>query len=195
MTHPATDPQLKESIVTEAYGLFDKKYNHQSIFPRYKDGSQIIDHQKRGRCLYYTACLIGAAHRAGIQLIPQAGSASFLRLPRELDDGKETTLTHFSYEWQNQKDEEIEEKYLSRGILPEMHVWAACPATMELIDISVKHIPEQCKITADMEWLTPKPPDYVWGTMEQMPEFWSYRATPEACVFSLKLFNRYIIGQ
>jgi hypothetical protein len=118
--------------------------------------------------------------------IIQAGSASWPRVPPELDDG--VMNTHFSYVWDP-------DSYAARlalaGVfqaarlggrkgfsLPEMHVWLARPDTRDIIDFTTGLWPEACKLTIGEEWLAPPPPDYLWA--DELPEGVHYAADRSA---------------
>jgi hypothetical protein len=133
---------------------------------------------------------------AAPRTIIQAGSASWPRVPPELDDGQGPT--HFSYEWDKDSDAA---RLLRLGLalvvrradglvacsLPEVHVWLACPETQELIDFSAGLLPAACKAAIGLEWLAPAPPDYLWAACTALPDGVSYRPSREAidCVLAI----------
>lgn len=134
-----------------------------------------------GSCLHWTMAVIDAAARNGLRLIPQAGSASFQRLPRYLDDGAPTTLTHFSYEWHGGDVTKLPD---GRLILPEIHVWAADPARGEIVDLSTRHLAEMCETTAGLPWLDVAPPPYLWS--RELPAGWLYQPNREATELAVR---------
>jgi hypothetical protein len=141
-------------------------------------------------CLYWTAAICAAAAKRGIRLIPQAGSASWRRLPHELDDGKPETATHFSYVYEEGTDPR---PYLARGILPECHCWAADPKRNEIVDLTTRFLPTVCDKLTGLAWLTPAPPSFVWGNPLElraaMPDC-SYVASVEACMLAYALISK-----
>lgn len=137
-----------------------------------------------GSCLYWTMAVIEAAAQRGLRLIPQAGTAVFRRLPPHLDDGAETTLTHFSYVWQPGSGGSLMVLPGGRAVLPEMHVWAADPARGEIVDLSTRHVAEMCRETTGMEWLEEPPPPFLWA--RELPAGWSYVPDREATAFAVR---------
>ena len=93
------------------------------------------------------------------------------------DDG--TIHTHFAYEWEGINHPKVQHR-LQQGLMPEMHVWAADPVAMELVDTSTIHLAEQCRKQGGMEWTAPPPPSHLWAGREQMPPGWHYMAAADA---------------
>lgn len=141
---PKIPDDLKERIVEEA---------------RVIRGTYGVDADNPGACLYDACAVIEAAKRRGIKLVMQAGSAGWPRLTMggPHDDG--VCSTHFSYKW----EWPAAQIALSKGNLPEMHVWAGDPSRQELVDISTRFWPEQCKTIIGEEWPEEEPPDFFWG--------------------------------
>lgn len=185
---PKTDESLKTAIFNLAKSNYNRKYAEKESNHPIVGG---------GTCLYQTACLIAAAHELapGLRVIPQAGSAMFLRLPTEKDDGKDETMTHFSFMWQNEPIELIRKKYLACNILPEIHIWAAIAETQELIDFAVGDIDIQCVKIGRMDWLTPTPPTFIWAQRNGIPPGWHYEPTQEATMFAVQMLKEYILNQ
>jgi len=140
------------------------------------------DEHVPGSCLYWTMAVIDAAGRNGLRLIPQAGTAAFQRLPAHLDDGAETTLTHFSYEWHG--GDGLVALPDGRTVLPEIHVWAADPAKGEIVDLSTRHLAEMCRLSTGMPWLEAAPPRFLWA--RQLPAGWHYAPNREATELAVR---------
>lgn len=110
-----------------------------------------------GGCLFFGLGFVLASTRLlgpGFQL--QAGSASFKRVPNELDDG--VSPDYFSYKF----DPGQAVKAFVMRELPEMHVWCGNPKTRELVDVTTGYQKDQCEKLTGMDWLMPDPPPFVW---------------------------------
>jgi hypothetical protein len=140
------------------------------------------DEHVPGSCLYWAVSVIAAAAETGLRLIPQAGTASFQRLPGHLDDGAPTTLTHFGYEWQPGSRSLV--NLGGRLVLPEMHVWAADPVAGEIVDLSTRHLVEMCQTVGGLPWLEAAPPRFLWA--RQLPAGWHYAPTREATELAVR---------
>lgn len=148
--------------------------------------SLFVDAESHARaCLYW-------AKNTRDALIPRklfktvtvvAGSANFLMVPDELDDG--VSHTHYSYEWSGVSEEKVKAILLGQDqSLPEMHVWLACfdePLEEEvvIIDLTTRFLPELCA-KAGMPWLTEPPPSFIWSKIADLPYKWLYRPNLEA---------------
>jgi hypothetical protein len=141
-------PQLRSLIVREARELF------QQVSP------MMADHW--GTCVYETAALIAVAQKHGctaengLEILPQAGSAFWRRIPHRDDDG--VTDTHWGFEY----DTSTLAPGDMCGLPLEVHVWAAMPTTGEIIDISTRGWPESCAGAGGLPWPGPRPPDHLW---------------------------------
>lgn len=103
----------------------------------------------------------------GYRACIQAGSAYYQRVPGNPDEWP-TDDTHFSYVWDGPPSAtSLAALKQSGGHLPEMHVWVALPDTMELIDLTTCYVPANCKAMTGLDWLGPKPPDYIWTTPDK----------------------------
>jgi GNAT superfamily N-acetyltransferase len=143
----------------------------------------------QGACFWHALAVIEAAKRHGRRLVLQAGSASWRRVPERLDDG--VSATHFSYVWE--PDSPLTRAIIARffagdtRMLPEMHVWAGDPATQELVDITTRYWPEQCKSLTGEDWLGPLPPDYLWTTARDLPDDAVYEPDMRATMLAGKI--------
>jgi hypothetical protein len=139
-------------IIEEAQALFSRSFDVE---------------KSRGHCLQWTLCVLDVAGRAGVKLVPQAGTAQWQRLPDSMDDGAATTLTHFGYNWQGDELTRPEDALMhldpdgSTIALPEMHIWAGDAHTNEIVDLSAPYIPEACE-EGGMEWHMPIP-EVIWA--------------------------------
>lgn len=121
-------------------------------------------------CLQHSMSLAEVLLARGINVIPQAGSAQWLRV--DVDDG--ISPTHFTYQW---VAGEAKRRWL-QGLMPEMHVWVALD-TQEIVDITTRYLPEICRSLIGLDWRGPKP-DYLWVTRNTYE--YQYQANIDACL-------------
>jgi hypothetical protein len=164
-------PHQRDQIVRDARKVYA------AVFDSLAGGIIVVEH---AGCLYHTAALIYAAHQHGVDLMLQAGTAAWPRMPIEDDDGE--VHTHFAYEWQGLTDPATQ-KTIAAGIMPEMHVWAAHIEEGALIDITTRYLPKQCRMQGGMEWLAEAPPDYLWAPGKEIPDAWLYTPHEDAVRF------------
>lgn len=139
-------------------------------------------------CLHWAFATALALGDFGYDACVNAGSAEFLAVPDEFDNGIDPT--HFSYHWQNESREEIERKYLSAMILPEMHVWAAVPSERLIVDMTTQFLP-RLSARAGVPWRAPEPPVCLWAsTLGDLPPKWSYSASQAASELAYALIER-----
>jgi hypothetical protein len=157
----------KATIIKQTDKLF------QDVFASGKGGIVVLE---RGACLYQTACLMFVANAHGVNLLPQAGSAAWpcVDLSRPVKGN-----THFAYEWQGIDHPAVTSR-MEKGLMPEMHVWAGCVETREIVDVTTRHLPAQCELQAGIPWLAPKPPRFFWGQKSEMPPHWVYTPARDA---------------
>lgn len=165
------DEGQKLAIVQDARALFAHRYRTLDLVG--------------GACLHWTACVIHAAKRRGKRLVIQAGTANFLRLPYEQDDG--VVATHFSYEWSTLERSKIAQHVVT-GTLPEMHVWAGDLAEQAIVDLSTGALATECKARSGLPWLTPTPPSFVWT--HRLPTGWHYRPNRTATELAAMLLTK-----
>lgn len=133
-------------------------------------------------CMHWTAAVIPAALSEGVVLVPQAGSASFRRLPPALDDGKPETFTHFSYMHDAASTAPLQLAEVNgRVCLPEVHVWAGYVRTQEIVDLSTRAVERSCADTGGMPWLEKTPPRFLWS--RRLPDGWLYAPSERATRF------------
>jgi hypothetical protein len=149
----------------------------------------------------HRSCLVTAAILCEVvklttrtRALVQAGSCQWPRIPKDQDDGK--VDTHFAYMWEWNDDTisrvttAIEDAKAHRNVtLPEVHCWVALPDRGEIIDITTRYWPKQAMDLQGLDWPGVKPPDYFWGTFEQMPEDVRYVADEKACYFALGILS------
>lgn len=160
----------KNEIITEAKALFVKRWP---------------DVNPAAACLYLTIATIAVAQQRGIRLVLQAGSMHWKCVPDELDDG--VSSNHFAYVWNAQSRIAAHQFTDHHGFLPEIHVWAADPLRQEIVDASTEMFPEACAQMHAAEWKAPRPPPFIWGSHEEIPEDASYTADMEATLFAADL--------
>lgn len=107
-------------------------------------------------CIYWAAATVKHLAAIGTRAVLQAGS---MQWPcSAVDDG--VNPTHFSYMWE--PDSATTRAQLAAGKMPEMHCWAAIPATGEIIDITTRYLVYQAKVRTGLEWTASLPPDFLW---------------------------------
>jgi hypothetical protein len=136
---------------------------------------------EEGWCLYYAVYGTMALKKLGLRAVLQAGSAGWMRIKPEEDDG--VIATHFSYMWT--PTEPISRAALARGLMPEMHAWIALPDEQTIVDFTSGMFPAHAKRMGGVEWTGPLPPLYFWGTEEDLNGGF-YRPDVEAITFALK---------
>ena len=138
-------------------------------------------------CLFYAVLTATAVSKRGVRAILQAGSASWPFKAPERDDG--VGPTHYSYMFEAGSTSTV--LRLANGRLPEMHCWAAIPATGELIDLTTRHLPELLpRALPGEEWSAPVPPLLFWGRAESMPAGWRYEADAGAIGIAFECLRR-----
>ena len=118
-------------------------------------------------CFYYSA--IGAAilkDHYGLAAKVSAGSLSWPRIARELDDGK--VDTHFSYMFEPYSP--ATKLALVENRMPEMHVWITLPEEHEILDLTTGYLKQQCQRRTTMKWMAPDPPEFLWVKWHEIPE-------------------------
>jgi hypothetical protein len=134
-------------------------------------------------CAPVAMCTSMVAHRFGIVLALQAGSAYWPRVTPETDDGVEAN--RFGYEWEPHSPVTLER--LRQGAFPELHVWLYSPATGEIVDPTSGAFPEQCQKLTQQAWKAPAPPDFFWDKPETLPDLASYRADKTATLLVMRM--------
>ena len=137
-------------------------------------------------CLYWADTVVNQLAARGISAIIQAGSLMWPRIRPEQDDG--VSPTHFSYVWDAHSP--LTMSRVRQRLLPEMHVWAAIPMANEIIDLTTKFLPHQCKQIIGYDWPGDLPPDYLWATVAELPAGVIYDPSIEAIAVALLLLGK-----
>jgi hypothetical protein len=113
--------------------------------------------------------------RFGYEFQVQAGTAVFVRIRPEEDDG--IINDGFGYEFEvNPKTIQT----IAQDEMPEMHCWVGCAKTGTLFDPTTGFLPYQCRNTAGLAWTAPEPPPFVCFTKRSAPEWAFYAPSMEA---------------
>ena len=131
-----------------------------------------------GGCVFQAAAIIEVAARSGIKLVLQAGTAMWPFCDPET--APEPEPTHFSYVWEGLNHPAVRAR-IAQGLLPEIHVWAADPATQAIVDTTIREWPTQAKLRAGFAWKLPPPPDFLWG---RPPADVVYKPDRDATIFA-----------
>jgi hypothetical protein len=182
-----TPRSLKRRILKDAEKIFRRKYASKcgDLSPH---RSNPLYTGRGGMCPYWALAVVKAAAKHGKRLVLQAGSMQWRIVPPELDDG--VSANAFAYMWS--PNEPASRRAIAMGALPEVHVWAADPATQEIIDLSTRDFKRIAENQFGLEWATKPPPPYLWVNQEEymaMPDP-TYRADPQATMFVLGLLRR-----
>lgn len=141
----------------------------------------------RPGCCVFASLALGVALRSnGINAIPQAGTCYWPRITQEQDDGVSPNV--FGYCWEPDSINTILK--IARDELPEIHAWVALPQTNEIIDITTRHLKEQCETLATLKWTAPDPPDYLWEHCLKLPDYVLYKPDTRAIKYLISLYNR-----
>lgn len=132
-------------------------------------------------CFYRAVLTVRELYARGERAILQAGTAEWAIRTPDQDDGM--SPTHFGYVWS--PDEFDWKRLYYQGILPEIHVWSALPASREIIDMSSGCFPEQAKLLKGWDWRAEPPPQFLWTS--ELPSNAVYEAHPDATAFALAL--------
>lgn len=136
-------------------------------------------------CLYWAAAVVTRLKKEGVRAVLQAGSFSWPRIKPENDDG--VCSTHFSYVFN--RSDPFTKVRVAQGLLPEIHCWAAIPDTGEIIDLTTRFLPFLCESTG-LEWTNERPPDYFWGTADELPDRVLYQPCMTAIALALQFLHR-----
>ena len=139
-------------------------------------------------CLHHALAIISVAKAHGVRLVLQAGTAYWQRMEPWQDDG--VSPTDFGYEWEWSV---MTQHRIAAGMLPELHAWAADPATHELVDITAGYFPAQCRMLIGKDWPGMEPPEWFWGSQLELPAQAIYRPNREATLVAAE-FARAAFG-
>ena len=133
--------------------------------------------ENAGSCVYLTAALCLVAHLWDLRVIPQGGSAYWLRHSPLPDD-------FWGYQYLPPVD--------PKGLPLEIHVWAALPDTNEIVDLATGEWRQTCAMCEGADWKTmdadakksfwpgPIPPSFLWVRGSQYPSTAIYYADADA---------------
>ena len=164
-----TPLQSKQKITKLVRGYFQKL-------------NSITGFDPSSACLLWAMSGLAVFRSLGIRCLLQAGSASFLYVHPEDDDG--VMNNSFSYVFETG----AALGRLVDGGLPEMHAWLFLPNSNELVDFSVGYQPEQAKRIIGVEWgkkLTP--PEVLWESIDELNsrELAEFRYRPDSSATGL----------
>lgn len=169
-------PQLRKRIVREARALVLR---------------QVPEENRHEACLWWAQAVVRTAAKYDVRLVLQAGTASFRRVPAELDDGIEPT--HLSYQWNGIEHPSVMRR-VEANLLPEMHCWAADPQEQALVDLTVGFQPVQCWRLCEHPWAMPDTPDYLWKPIATLGDVFIYKPYPDAIRVAHRLWARWLEG-
>ncbi len=127
-------------------------------------------------CVLYAAMGVIMLEKQGIRALLQAGNASYLYKAKECDDGGDS---HFAYVFDPEQPRSAER--IRQGMIPEIHCWIGLPETQEVVDVTTRFLPASLvDMNPTAVWTAPRPPDFFWGTADDMPPGWNFECKVEA---------------
>ena len=136
-----------------------------------------------GSCAYSAVAVITAAREHGVPLRLYAGTAFWKAVSDAQDDG--VSANRFGYQFTLEEALPI----FHQDRLPELHAWAGTEEGV-IVDITLPDWPRLAMRTSGMVWSEPKPPDFFWGTAEELPFGAEYRPDPKAALMVFDLLSR-----
>ena len=182
-----TPRPLKRRIIKDAEKIFRRRYASKCGELSPLRGNPLYT-GKGGMCPYWALAVVKAAAKHGKRLVLQAGSMQWRIVPPQLDDG--VSANAFAYMWS--PNEPVSRRAIQMGALPEVHVWAADPATQEIIDLSTRDFKRLAENQFGLKWGTKDPPRVLWVNQQEymaMPDP-TYRADSQATMFVLSLLRK-----
>lgn len=140
-------------------------------------------------CVWWAHFTVEALNERGVRAVLQAGTSYWPRLRPEQDDGVSDNA--FGYQF---TPGEGNIKKLVMAQFPEMHCWAAIPATDEIIDLTAGFFPTQAKTLGGYDWPGEQPPSYLWCEASKIPEGVVYRPHMEAIKLAAACIDLYFTG-
>lgn len=135
-------------------------------------------------CLWWAYFTVEVLQKEDINAQIQAGTAYWPILTEEQDDG--VSPNQFGYLFEYNKNAIFK---IIQGHLPEMHVWAAVAKENTIIDVTTKFWPERCMQMISRRWLAPKPPDYLWAKISEIPNGVTYQADVRAIQLAYQILS------
>lgn len=143
-------------------------------------------HARTDRALPWALLLAQTLRQDGHDAILQAGSASWLRASQSEYDG----ASYFTIEWD--PDSAIDARLQMSGIPPSFHSWVVVQSeSPTLIDLTTGAWPVRCIEESGYNWPGPKPPQFLWASLNSLPTTCRYQADSAALVAALKLSKRF----
>jgi len=170
-----TPRNVKRRIIKDAEKIFRKKYSHMCSMDN-----------PGGYCPLWALAVVEAGAKNGRKLVIMAGSMQWRIVPEHLDDGVMNNA--FAYMWS--PDDPQSRMAMRMGLLPEVHVFAGDPETQEFIDLSTRDFKRIAENKFGLKWLTPPPPRYVWGKINEIPSDANYMPNRDATLFVISKLSK-----
>jgi len=117
-------------------------------------------------CIFWCYVTAHFLREAGLNPLIQAGTMLWPRKYPPLDpNDNDCTFGYLCTHDLQAMTEDIKD-----GRLPELHAWIVLPETLEIVDPTTKYLDVQCRRVFRRFWLGPQPPDYIWGTVDVLPD-------------------------
>lgn len=123
-----------------------------------------------GYCAVWAMAAAVACFGEGVQADVVGGTSNW-----QCNRDPAPSPTHVGHFWQDESVDDIQRKYLSKGILPEMHLWAYAREYNLIIDPStrsIKPLAASCGVRWDDS--EPEPPQTLFCKTDELPEGWFY---------------------
>ena len=112
-------------------------------------------------CLEWAIASVSVLMRHGIRAVLQAGSMQW-----RFRDRPAPEATHFSFMWQ--PDHIASRLRREMGDLMEVHIWAAIPDRLEILDATTRYFKGRCEKELGMAWERVDPPRFLWATVDEL---------------------------
>jgi len=160
----------------------DKESIYREVKRRVDSDPCCPEKRQGGDCFFTAMYAVQVLRQHGHRAIIQAGSCQWPRVKPAQDDGKMTT--HFGYQWS--PNEVLSQIAVASDLMPEIHIWAALPVSGQIVDFSTGLFPEQARQFLGVDWPGEQPPQFFWGTKEELPEDVVYKPDVQAITYVLK---------
>lgn len=138
-------------------------------------------------CLVWALATVGILRAYGVADAHfQAGTAYWPRLRPEQDDGLETTMIQFGYEF-------APDKFTGNSLLPEMHCWAAIGRDT-IVDVTTGFQQENALRLGGFDWPGDPLPPYLWANLSDIPAGWVYRPRRDAVELAMGIVKAGALG-
>jgi len=147
--------------------------------------------QPEKSCLYYAYFGGCRLSMYGYECSLVAGTASWRFLPDWLDDGKDTTMTHYTYMFE--EDSEVTRRAIAAKLMPEMHCWVAARRSKEhrvfLVDMTTGFQAATAK-ERGYEWHPDcKLKEHLWLYADQINQDCVYAPDQEATLLAYEMIS------